>query len=395
MLAPIATKVMMKMARPRRPVAARVLPRYARWWHAWRYGGMAVCPVASPACPAASWHAADDRRGFKGKTIDAKARRRRALGHRSCDCQTASDSSVFRIYGPVPGVRMTMDESGGSSGGDLLIEDEMGESSSPRDERVGGSSAARHPRRPQAGASAHPLDARSESGSGQQVQEVGQDRRPVHGNYHPHGDSAVYDAMVRMAQSFAALSLVDGQGNFGSIDGDAATYRYTEARMTKMAAEVLDDIQYDTVDMRDNFDGSRQEPILPSRLPNLLVNGSSGIAVGMATNIPPHSLAEVCKAAHHLIDHPGATVDDLMRFVKAPDFPTGGLICGTGGVRRAYETGAVASSCAPASTRRRCGAQPGGHRDPLRHQARDHRPVHRQGGARRPYHRHLGRMAVR
>ena len=162
------------------------------------------------------------------------------------------------------------------------------------------------------------------------------------GNYHPHGDSAVYDAMVRMAQDFSLrYELVDGQGNFGSIDGDsAAAYRYTEARMTKLAAEMLDDIQYETVDTRPNFDESRQEPtVLPSRLPNLLVNGSSGIAVGMATNIPPHNIGEVCRAAEYLIDNPAATVDDLMRFVRAPDFPTGGIICGTAGIRKAYEVG--------------------------------------------------------
>ncbi len=161
-------------------------------------------------------------------------------------------------------------------------------------------------------------------------------------NYHPHGDGAVYDAMVRMAQSFSLrYPLVDGQGNFGSIDGDrAAAYRYTEARMAKPAAEMLDDIQYDTVDFKDNFDSSTQEPVvLPSRLPNLLVNGSSGIAVGMATNIPPHNIGEVCQATMHLIEHPEATVTDLMRFIHAPDFPTGGLICGTGGARLAYETG--------------------------------------------------------
>jgi DNA gyrase subunit A len=162
------------------------------------------------------------------------------------------------------------------------------------------------------------------------------------GNYHPHGDTSVYDAMVRMAQDFSLrYLLVDGQGNFGSIDGDAAAaYRYTEARMDRLAGEMLEDIQYDTVDHRDNFDGQRQEPmVLPAKLPNLLVNGSSGIAVGMATNIPPHNLNEVCQAIIHVIDHPGCTVSDLMKFVRAPDFPTGGLICGTAGAREAYETG--------------------------------------------------------
>ena len=148
--------------------------------------------------------------------------------------------------------------------------------------------------------------------------------------------------MVRMAQPFSLrYPLVDGQGNFGSIDGDsAAAYRYTEARMQKLAGEMLADIQYETVDHRPNFDGSAEEPVvLPAKIPNLLVNGSSGIAVGMATNIPPHNLSEVCQAATYLIDHPEATVTDLMKFVPAPDMPTGGFICGTGGVRKAYETG--------------------------------------------------------
>ncbi|MCX8039292.1 MAG: DNA gyrase subunit A [Planctomycetota bacterium] len=162
------------------------------------------------------------------------------------------------------------------------------------------------------------------------------------GNYHPHGDSAVYDAMVRMAQDFSLrYPLVDGQGNFGSIDGDAAAaYRYTEARMAPPALDMLADIEYDTVDHRPSFDGRLQEPtVLPSRLPNLLVNGSSGIAVGMATNIPPHNLREVCAAIRCVIDRPECTVDELMQHLPAPDFPTGGLICGTAGVRLAYETG--------------------------------------------------------
>jgi DNA gyrase subunit A len=162
------------------------------------------------------------------------------------------------------------------------------------------------------------------------------------GNYHPHGDTSVYDAMVRMAQDFSLrYMLVDGQGNFGSIDGDsAAAYRYTEARMDRLAGEMLEDIQFDTVHHRDNFDGQRQEPtVLPAKLPNLLVNGSSGIAVGMATNIPPHNLNEVCQAIIHVMEHPACTVTDLMKFVRAPDFPTGGLICGTAGAREAYETG--------------------------------------------------------
>ena len=162
------------------------------------------------------------------------------------------------------------------------------------------------------------------------------------GNYHPHGDTSVYDAMVRMAQDFSLrYMLVDGQGNFGSIDGDsAAAYRYTEARMDRLAGEMLEDIQFETVDHRDNFDGQREEPtVLPAKVPNLLVNGSSGIAVGMATNIPPHNLTEVCQAIVHVIDFPACTVSDLMKFVRAPDFPTGGFICGTAGIREAYETG--------------------------------------------------------
>lgn len=164
----------------------------------------------------------------------------------------------------------------------------------------------------------------------------------VLGKYHPHGDSAVYDTMVRMAQSFSVRQLmVDGQGNFGSIDGDsAAAMRYTEARLTKYATELLKDLDCDTVDFTDNFDGSLQEPVvLPSKAPNLLINGVTGIAVGMATEIPPHNLGEVVQALLHLIDHPEAEVTDLMEFVKGPDFPTGGIILGSRGLRQAYETG--------------------------------------------------------
>jgi len=162
------------------------------------------------------------------------------------------------------------------------------------------------------------------------------------GNYHPHGDGAVYDAMVRMAQDFSLrYPLVFGQGNFGSIDGDpAAAYRYTEARMAGPAIDLLADIEYDTVDHRPNFDGRMLEPcVLPSDMPNLLVNGSSGIAVGMATNIPPHNLGEVCQAIRHVIDHPDCTVADLMQFIHGPDFPTGAVMCGNMGARQAYETG--------------------------------------------------------
>jgi DNA gyrase subunit A len=164
----------------------------------------------------------------------------------------------------------------------------------------------------------------------------------VLGKYHPHGDSAVYDSMVRMVQDFSLrYPLVDGQGNFGSIDGDsAAAYRYTEARLAQLATEMLADIDKETVDTAPNFDDRLQEPtVLPSKLPNLLVNGSSGIAVGMATNIPPHNLREVVDACVRLLDDPDCTVEDLMQYVRGPDFPTGGVIYGRDGIREAYTTG--------------------------------------------------------
>ncbi|HAF61679.1 MAG TPA: DNA gyrase subunit A [Anaerolineaceae bacterium] len=168
----------------------------------------------------------------------------------------------------------------------------------------------------------------------------------VLGKYHPHGDAAVYDAMARMAQDFSMrYLLVDGQGNFGSIDGDPpAAMRYTEARMGAMAEEMLVDIQKDTVDFVDNFDGSLQEPsVLPARLPNMLLNGASGIAVGMATNIPSHNLGELCRALIYMIDNQDnldeITVEDLIRILPGPDFPTGGIIVGTEGIRQAYSTG--------------------------------------------------------
>lgn len=168
----------------------------------------------------------------------------------------------------------------------------------------------------------------------------------VLGKYHPHGDASVYDSMVRMAQDFSMrYLLVDGQGNFGSIDGDsAAAMRYTEARLARIAAELLEDIDKDTVDFTPNFDDSLQEPVLlPARLPNLLLNGSSGIAVGMATNIPPHNLNEIVDALVYLIerqdDSDNVTLEELMEFVKGPDFPTGGIIVGTEGIRNAYATG--------------------------------------------------------
>ena len=164
----------------------------------------------------------------------------------------------------------------------------------------------------------------------------------VLGKYHPHGDSAVYNSMVRMAQSFSMrYLLVDGQGNFGSVDGDdPAAMRYTEARMSKICLELTRDLDKETVDFYPNFDETLMQPeVLPSRFPNLLVNGSSGIAVGMATNIPPHNLGEVIDGVCHMIDHPDCTVEDLMQFIKGPDFPTGAVILGKSGIHEAYRTG--------------------------------------------------------
>ena len=160
--------------------------------------------------------------------------------------------------------------------------------------------------------------------------------------YHPHGDVAIYDALVRMAQDFSLRApLVDGHGNFGSVDGDPpAAQRYTEARLAPIALELLRDIEAETVDFVPNYDGYEQQPVvLPSRFPNLLVNGSGGIAVGMATNIPPHNLGEVIDAVVHFIDHPESKSKDLMKFVKGPDFPTGAIVLGRDGFRDAYETG--------------------------------------------------------
>ncbi|MFP6076043.1 DNA topoisomerase (ATP-hydrolyzing) subunit A [Helicobacter pylori] len=164
----------------------------------------------------------------------------------------------------------------------------------------------------------------------------------VIGKYHPHGDNAVYDALVRMAQDFSMrLELVDGQGNFGSIDGDnAAAMRYTEARMTKASEEILRDIDKDTIDFVPNYDDTLKEPdILPSRLPNLLVNGANGIAVGMATSIPPHRIDEIIDALVHVLENPNAALDEILEFVKGPDFPTGGIIYGKAGIIEAYKTG--------------------------------------------------------
>src|ERR671918_241322 len=164
----------------------------------------------------------------------------------------------------------------------------------------------------------------------------------VMGNYHPHGDQAIYDTLVRMAQPFSLrYPLVDGQGNFGNIDDyPAAAMRYTEARLTRLATEMLRDIDADTVEFIPNYDESRREPsVLPSRFPNLLVNGSAGIAVGMATNMPPHKLGEVADAVVQLIDKPETNVEDLMKHVKGPDFPSGAIVVGRSGIRDAYRTG--------------------------------------------------------
>jgi DNA gyrase subunit A len=165
----------------------------------------------------------------------------------------------------------------------------------------------------------------------------------VMGKYHPHGDSAIYDTLVRMAQTFSMRHvLVDGQGNFGSVDGDnAAAMRYTEVRLARLAEELLgEDLDKETVGWQPNYDGSLQEPlVLPARFPNLLVNGSSGIAVGMATNIPPHNLGEVIDACLLLAGRPGATIEDLMEVLPGPDFPTAAIIRGTAGMRQAYTTG--------------------------------------------------------
>jgi len=164
----------------------------------------------------------------------------------------------------------------------------------------------------------------------------------VIGKYHPHGDTAVYDTIVRMAQDFSLrYMLVDGQGNFGSVDGDnAAAMRYTEVRMARIGHELLADIEKETVDFGPNYDGSEKEPlILPARIPNLLINGSAGIAVGMATNIPPHNLNEVVDACLALLDNPGVDIEELIKIIPAPDFPTAGLIYGVSGVREGYLTG--------------------------------------------------------
>src|SRR5262250_2934827 len=162
------------------------------------------------------------------------------------------------------------------------------------------------------------------------------------GKYHPHGNLAIYDALVRMAQPFAMrYPLVDGQGNFGSVDGDPpAADRYTEARLARVATALLEDLDKDTVDFRENYDGSEQEPdVLPSRIPNLLINGSDGIAVGMATKIPPHNLTEIVDATITLVNNPSAALPEILKFVQGPDFPTAGIIHGRSGIFEAYRTG--------------------------------------------------------
>ena len=164
----------------------------------------------------------------------------------------------------------------------------------------------------------------------------------VMGNYHPHGDAAIYDALARMTQDWSMrLPLVDGQGNFGSMDPDPpASMRYTEARLARSANSLLDDLDKDTVDFADNYDGSRQEPtVLPARFPNLLVNGAGGIAVGMATNIPPHNLGEVIDGCLAMIENPAISTEELIAIIPGPDFPTAPLILGTAGARAAYNTG--------------------------------------------------------
>ena len=164
----------------------------------------------------------------------------------------------------------------------------------------------------------------------------------VMGKYHPHGDQSIYDTLVRMAQDFSLrYTLVDGQGNFGSVDGDnAAAMRYTECRLDRIADEMLADIDKETIDFVPNYDGKEKEPsVLPTRIPNLLINGSSGIAVGMATNIPPHNLGEVIRGALHLLHNPDCAIDELIDIIPAPDFPTGGLVYGVAGVREGYRTG--------------------------------------------------------
>ena len=222
----------------------------------------------------------------------------------------------------------------------------------------------------------------------------------VLGKYHPHGDSAVYEAMARMAQDFSMrYQLVDGQGNFGSVDGDApAAMRYTEARLAHIAEEMLLDIDKNTVDFADNFDGTLQEPlVLPARLPNLLLNGSSGIAVGMATNIPPHNLRELAAAINHLIEHydefDEISTDELIELLPGPDFPTGGIIVGREGIHQAYTTGRgrlVIRGLAHIEEGKGGRLQYHHHRDPLPGQQIQPDRTHRRTGARGAHRCHRG-----
>ena len=178
--------------------------------------------------------------------------------------------------------------------------------------------------------------------AGKGLQKVRDTVGSVLGRYHPHGDASVYDALVRLAQDFSMrYMLIDGHGNFGSVDGDPpAAYRYTEARMSKLSVEMLKDIEKDTVDFSPNYDDRLKEPnVLPSHFPNILVNGSTGIAVGMATNIPPHNMGEVLDGVCAMVDNPDIDLDGLMQYIKGPDFPTGGIIMGRSGIRAAYGTG--------------------------------------------------------
>jgi DNA gyrase subunit A len=266
-----------------------------------------------------------------------------------------------------------------------------------------GRALAGRARRPQAGASARAVrDARAEQRLEPPVQEVARIVGDVIGKYHPHGDTAVYDTIVRMAQDFSMRHmLVDGQGNFGSVDGDnAAAMRYTEIRLAKIAHEMLADIDKETVDFGPNYDGSEKEPlVLPTRLPNLLVNGSAGIAVGMATNIPPHNLNEVVDACLHLLKSPEASIDELMEIIPAPDFPTAGIIYGLNGVREGYRTGRgkVVMRARATSRTSTSGAAPGDHRrrDALPGEQEDAARAHRRAGQReeaRGHQPHPGRV---
>ena len=222
----------------------------------------------------------------------------------------------------------------------------------------------------------------------------------VMGKYHPHGDQAIYDALVRMAQDFSMrLPLIDGQGNFGSVDGDPpAAMRYTECRLARPAMALLDDIDKDTVDFQPNYDGNEKEPVvLPARFPNLLVNGAGGIAVGMATNIPPHNLGEVIDACIALIDNPALTIEELIAIVPGPDFPTGGIILGRAGIRAAYHAGPRLDRDARQGRVRDAARRPRGdhhQRDSLPGEQGHDGRAHRRTGARQEDRRHRRRCAT-